>query len=185
MAWFMTHVTCRLTAKNRDQLRNPTLGNWVWATLTFFTHHCCQTISGLVLAPTGSFAFAEICSVNNFPRVPVLQQELNLLWLFTMQSVVYRSFLVMDHVCCFSSDVPSKSASRERPCWLGVHAFTHSACAWVQRIWNKHVADAWASRASTEHVHSSSYRCSVKDCVWWTRRFVTALLSLAVPHAGC
>ena len=25
-AGFMTHVTCRLTAKNRDQLRNPTLG---------------------------------------------------------------------------------------------------------------------------------------------------------------
>jgi len=31
----MTDVTCRLTAKNRDQLRNPTLGNRVWA--TFFT----------------------------------------------------------------------------------------------------------------------------------------------------
>jgi len=28
-------VTCRLTAKNWDQLRNPTLGNRVWA--TFFT----------------------------------------------------------------------------------------------------------------------------------------------------
>ena len=27
----MTHVTCRLTAKNRDQLGNPTLGNRVWA----------------------------------------------------------------------------------------------------------------------------------------------------------
>ena len=27
---FMIHVTCRLTAKNRDQLRNPTLGNRVW-----------------------------------------------------------------------------------------------------------------------------------------------------------
>jgi len=27
----MTYVTCRLTAKNRDQLRNPTLGNRVWA----------------------------------------------------------------------------------------------------------------------------------------------------------
>ena len=24
-------VTCKLTAKNRDQLRNPTLGNRVWA----------------------------------------------------------------------------------------------------------------------------------------------------------
>ena len=32
----MTHVTRRLTAKNRDQLRNPTLGNRVWATFTFF-----------------------------------------------------------------------------------------------------------------------------------------------------
>jgi len=31
----MTHVTCRLTAKDRDQLRNPTLGNQVWATFTF------------------------------------------------------------------------------------------------------------------------------------------------------
>ena len=30
-----THVTCRLTAKNRDQLRNPTLGNRVRATFTF------------------------------------------------------------------------------------------------------------------------------------------------------
>ena len=33
----MTHVTCRLTAKNRDQLRNPTLGNRVRATFTFST----------------------------------------------------------------------------------------------------------------------------------------------------
>jgi len=31
----MIHVTRRLTAKNRDQLRNPTLGNRVWATFTF------------------------------------------------------------------------------------------------------------------------------------------------------
>jgi len=28
----MTHITCRLTAKNQDQLRNRTLGNRVWAT---------------------------------------------------------------------------------------------------------------------------------------------------------
>jgi len=31
----MTHVTCRLTARNRDQLRNRTLGNRAWATFTF------------------------------------------------------------------------------------------------------------------------------------------------------
>jgi len=34
----MTHVTCRLTAKDRDRLRNPTLGNRVWATVTVM--HC-------------------------------------------------------------------------------------------------------------------------------------------------
>jgi len=36
----MTHVTCRLTAKNRDQLRNPTLGNRVWASFTFLVLNC-------------------------------------------------------------------------------------------------------------------------------------------------
>jgi len=35
----MTHVNCRPTAKNRDQLRNSTLGNRVWATFTFFNIH--------------------------------------------------------------------------------------------------------------------------------------------------
>ena len=34
----MIHVTCRLTAKNRDQLRNPTLGNRVWATCTLYLY---------------------------------------------------------------------------------------------------------------------------------------------------
>ena len=36
-AGFMTHITCRLTAKNRDQLRNPMLGNRLGATFTFCT----------------------------------------------------------------------------------------------------------------------------------------------------
>jgi len=45
-AGFMTHVTCRLTAKNRDQLRNPTLDNLVWATCTLFY---CNTESFLYL----------------------------------------------------------------------------------------------------------------------------------------
>jgi len=31
----MTHITCRLTAKNRDRLRNPTLGNRVGLPLPF------------------------------------------------------------------------------------------------------------------------------------------------------
>jgi len=45
----MTHVTCRLTAKNRDQLRNSTLGNGVWAT---FLHITFELRSLVVLFPT-------------------------------------------------------------------------------------------------------------------------------------
>ena len=45
-AWFMTRVTCRLTAKNRDQLRNTTLGSRR-------THHLEQ--------PAGQ---RDICSVS-------------------------------------------------------------------------------------------------------------------------
>jgi len=42
----VTHVTCRLTAKNRDQLRNLTLVNRVWATFTFlpFTYYLTATL---------------------------------------------------------------------------------------------------------------------------------------------
>ena len=41
----MTHITCRMTVKNRDQLRDPTIGNRLWATFTFFhySHYYCWT----------------------------------------------------------------------------------------------------------------------------------------------
>jgi len=44
-AGFMTQVTCRLTAKNRDQLQNPTLGNRVRATFTFYTRFVIIAVS--------------------------------------------------------------------------------------------------------------------------------------------
>jgi len=35
----MTHITCMLTVNNRDQLRDPTIGNRLWATFTFLIAH--------------------------------------------------------------------------------------------------------------------------------------------------
>ena len=46
----MTHVTCMLAAKNRDQLRNSTLGNRVCATFTL--HALTLVCSVTVLAAT-------------------------------------------------------------------------------------------------------------------------------------
>ena len=41
----MTHVTCRLTAKNRDQLRNPAFGIRIW--VTCFARTCNFCVSNL------------------------------------------------------------------------------------------------------------------------------------------
>jgi len=43
----MTRVTCRLTAKNQNQLWNPTLGDRVWATFTFY--FCCRIVQYKVI----------------------------------------------------------------------------------------------------------------------------------------
>ena len=68
----MTHVSCRLTAKNRDQLRNPTLGNRVWAfkgppsvppgdslrvSFESFGVHCSSRCSGVGPQQAGSVAW--------------------------------------------------------------------------------------------------------------------------------
>ena len=47
-------VTCRLTAKNRDQLRNRTLGNRVRATFTFFSFAVCVSCAPTRGAPAGA-----------------------------------------------------------------------------------------------------------------------------------
>jgi len=46
-AGFMTRVTCRLTAKSQDQLRNLTLGNRVWATF-FLPERCTKIVPQIV-----------------------------------------------------------------------------------------------------------------------------------------
>ena len=68
-AGFMIHVTCRLTAKNRDQLRNPTLGNRVWATCTFLYPRGMSTVLnvvGLFHHASALDSFVEACTVNAF-----------------------------------------------------------------------------------------------------------------------
>ena len=54
----MTHVNCRLTAKNRDQLRNPTLGNRAWVTFTFYLLPC--RCCAIAVGPKQQVCFAAI-----------------------------------------------------------------------------------------------------------------------------
>jgi len=57
----MTHITCRLTAKNRDQLRNSTLGNRVWATFYLFYPF---TVSRYCPTPVSPIYFPTFLSVS-------------------------------------------------------------------------------------------------------------------------
>ena len=57
-AGFMTYVTCRLTAKNRDQLRNPTLANRVWATF----YYVCVALRKYISLQRGRFRARSLAS---------------------------------------------------------------------------------------------------------------------------
>jgi len=50
----MTHVTCRLIAKNRDQLGNPTLGYRVWAAFTAVCRSASRSARTLVSQHAGA-----------------------------------------------------------------------------------------------------------------------------------
>ena len=58
----MTHDTCRLTAKNRDQLRNPALGNRLWATFTFSSG---GKAKGKMTRTSGASAVLRVSSLSN------------------------------------------------------------------------------------------------------------------------
>ena len=65
----MIHVTCRLPAKSHDQLRNPTLGNRVWATFTFFSIVCVAQPVG-ALNPTRRAFFEERYATWEHSEIP-------------------------------------------------------------------------------------------------------------------
>jgi len=92
----VSYVTCRLTAKNRDQLRNPTLGNGVWAAFTFTSSYgpwwhcfrffrptvwrqiCCVLVAvGQRHLPAGLSATSSLCFVFLFLFVLLVSRVVN------------------------------------------------------------------------------------------------------------
>ena len=63
----MTHVTCRLTAKNWDQLWNHTLGSRVWAIFTFF--------SGIKSAGNTTYPSRSVCRQHRAERTRATQRR--------------------------------------------------------------------------------------------------------------
>jgi len=78
----MTHVTCRLSAKNRDQLRNPRLGNRVSTTFTSFYVACVVTHTTACMLGLQSVSVSSQSSLTS--------RALNRTHRTTQQSVHYR-----------------------------------------------------------------------------------------------
>jgi len=62
----MSHITCRLTAKNLDQLRDPTLGNQVWATFLYINCRKCYN-KGFDSKLTRKLLYCSRCSTGLGP----------------------------------------------------------------------------------------------------------------------
>jgi len=80
----MTHVTCRLTAKNRDQLRNPTLGNRVLATFAFLVVCCGECCHCLLM-------FTDSADGSLWEQLAILDSDSN--------DAPDRGFTLGQHCC--------------------------------------------------------------------------------------
>jgi len=113
----MTQVTCRLTAKNRDQLRNPTLSNRVWASFTFLPRR----------------ALASPAMGHVPPRLPTIYFFHHTLKLKSMKANVFRIMRVPQLVklvifACVTRyfDVVLCSSSPPNPGDATAVAYTHA-----------------------------------------------------------
>ena len=117
----MTHVTCRLTAKNRDQLRSPTLGNRVWAPFTFFYTPCMGlslaslVCSGGVLAARRRDADGRLrqCRAVHAAQVGAHHED--------HQATIHRCYDVVERLCRRHASMYTSGGDKEHRCCLLVY----------------------------------------------------------------
>jgi len=125
----MIHVTCRLTAKNRDQLRNHTLGNRVWATFTFYFFYNCLMFCGCLYSEYS-------CILHIGYKLRPLLSSPHFLGLFCWQNlsqrrfwdVSYTSFDVQKDVFCIFLVILAHSF---RIACMAIIAFKLNCVRWV------------------------------------------------------
>jgi len=116
----MTHATCRLTAKNRDKLRNPTLGNRVWA--TFFIWRKLIYPINLVKALPSERRWHTLSVAKFSSHTASEQLRKTLLWgRFQHQCIQLSNTNKLKKSAFVTSLLPSTRASDEQS-WIKVHA---------------------------------------------------------------
>jgi len=111
----MTHITCRLTAKNRDQLRNPTLDNRVYGLPLPFTCICRQRC--ILRKPTDGDRLTTCDWITAATHEPVG---------FLSRTVVKR---VKPEMEIITSYFPNRFAEVAIPCSTAV--FSRDSCDYI------------------------------------------------------
>jgi len=124
----MTHVSCRLTAKNRDQLRNPTLGSRVWATFTFLFHivsflshlwvFCCREITYYTVKK----------GVNFTTNLEKQETDLTADMINRSQNVLHSAFIIGNCELCLLSFC--RCIVFPVICHIVADAFPSGVCRW-------------------------------------------------------
>ena len=112
----MTHITCRLIAKNWDQLRNPKLCNRIWATFIFIiqldTHTHMLNTYVCLRSCRPKFSISGQLQRYTFISQPqvITDTEMITKWKVTLQLHLNLSILILYHIitCLYSklSTVP-------------------------------------------------------------------------------
>jgi len=142
----MTHITCRLTARNRDQLLNPTLGNRLWATFTFLR----VDVVALTTTKIGSYR----------PHPPSYNIALRVfsIMLFPLASIrrcviSVEQFRTLSRHCSICTEhIPNRCLHSWIPCPFSDCRLTAVLCAIIR----KHKAKKWTNKRKY-----SSQRCMI------------------------
>ena len=132
-------VTCRLTAKNRDQLRNPTLGNRVRAAFTVLLqlcadgYRCIGYLAAVAGGVGGSLAFERLALLGT-QLVPLVAHRLHVL-LQRCQQPTNRAAVGTEFLSPYPYPYPYPwgSHTHGRPANQSINCGV-SACTWTALI---------------------------------------------------
>ena len=137
----MTHVICRLTAKNRDHLRNPTLCNGVWATFTFLLYSILRL--GPVRLPLIKKKIRGRVGFILLPRALVILILVTPLWLCLERLFKRRQHLLSSTAAaaplCLDTAMESVNCVGDNISWHGwVYAIVDSElCSYLSKFVSK------------------------------------------------
>jgi len=153
----MTHVTCRLTTKNRDQLRNPTFGKPVLATFTFFTSDYLRYLKKTICNPLSHPTWKCTTLTCEVPKFFYVTEGLHCTCIFCACVFHPCSFVLAFSVLAFSSTCVFSA-----PCQLYRHTFVP--------YWAR-VDDRPQLKFRLHFAGGCTTSCTTGCITGWTKRF--------------